>query len=30
VCMVNDDFHEGVPAAKAGELLARYVPGDTH
>lgn len=26
VCMVNDDFHEGIPAEKAGELLAKYVP----
>lgn len=24
VCMVNDDFHEGIAAAKAEELLARY------
>ena len=24
VCMVNDDFHEGVSAEKAGELLAKY------
>ena len=26
VCMVNDDFHEGVAAGKAEELLAKYVP----
>lgn len=26
VCMVNDDFHEGVAAGKAEELLARYAP----
>jgi NADH-quinone oxidoreductase subunit E len=26
VCMVNDDFHDGVPAGKAEELLAKYVP----
>jgi NADH-quinone oxidoreductase subunit E len=26
VCMVNDDFHEGVAADKAEELLAGYVP----
>jgi NADH-quinone oxidoreductase subunit E len=25
VCLVNDDFHEGVAAAKAEELLAKYV-----
>jgi len=25
VCLVNDDFHEGVAAAKAEELLAQYV-----
>jgi len=25
VCMVNDDFHEGVCAGKAEELLAKYV-----
>lgn len=24
VCMVEDDFHEGVDPAKAGELLAKY------
>jgi NADH-quinone oxidoreductase subunit E len=24
VCMVNDDFHEGVAAGKAAELLAKY------
>lgn len=24
VCMVNDDFHEGVPAGKAEELLGKY------
>lgn len=24
VCMVNDDFHEGIPADKAEELLAQY------
>ena len=24
VCMVNDDFHEGIPAGKAEELLAKY------
>lgn len=24
VCMVNDDFHEDIPAAKAEELLAKY------
>jgi NADH-quinone oxidoreductase subunit E len=24
VCMVNDDFHEGVSAAKAEELLGKY------
>lgn len=24
VCMVNDDFHEGTPAGKAEELLAKY------
>jgi NADH-quinone oxidoreductase subunit E len=24
VCMVNDDFHEGVAAGKAEELLAKY------
>jgi NADH-quinone oxidoreductase subunit E len=27
VCMVNDDFHEGIPAGKAAELLATYAPG---
>jgi NADH-quinone oxidoreductase subunit E len=26
VCMVNDDFHEGVAAGKAEELLAKYAP----
>ncbi|GAA5125980.1 NAD(P)H-dependent oxidoreductase subunit E [Luteolibacter yonseiensis] len=26
VCMVNDDFHEGIPAGKAEELLAKYAP----
>lgn len=26
VCMVNDDFHEGVAAGKAEELLAQYAP----
>ena len=26
VCMVNDDFHEGVAAGKAEELLAKYKP----
>ena len=26
VCMVNDDFHDGIPAGKAEELLAKYVP----
>jgi NADH-quinone oxidoreductase subunit E len=26
VCMVNDDFHEGVPAERAEELLAKYKP----
>ncbi len=26
VCMVNDDFHEGVPPGKAKELLAKYRP----
>jgi len=26
VCMVNDDFHEGIAAGKAEELLAKYVP----
>ncbi|MCX6873432.1 MAG: NAD(P)H-dependent oxidoreductase subunit E [Verrucomicrobia bacterium] len=26
VCMVNDDFHEGVTADKAEELLKAYVP----
>jgi NADH-quinone oxidoreductase subunit E len=24
VCMVNDDFHEGVSAGKAAELLGKY------
>lgn len=24
VCMVNDDFHEGIPAERAAELLAKY------
>jgi NADH-quinone oxidoreductase subunit E len=24
VCMVNDDFHDGIPAGKAEELLAKY------
>ena len=24
VCMVNDDFHENIPAERAGELLAKY------
>ena len=24
VCMVNDDFHEGIPAGHAEELLAKY------
>ncbi len=24
VCLVNDDFHEGIAAAKAEELLAKY------
>jgi NADH-quinone oxidoreductase subunit E len=28
VCMVNDDFHEGVAAGKAEELLAKYAPGN--
>jgi NADH-quinone oxidoreductase subunit E len=27
VCLVNDDFHEGVAAGRAEELLAKYVPG---
>ena len=27
VCMVNDDFHEGVAADKAEELLSRYPVG---
>lgn len=26
VCMVNDDFHEGVAAEKTEELLAKYPP----
>lgn len=26
VCMVNDDFHEGIQAGKAEELLAKYAP----
>lgn len=26
VCMVNDDFHEGVSAGMAAELLAKYPP----
>lgn len=26
VCLVNDDFHEGVAPAKAEELLSKYVP----
>ena len=26
VCMVNDDFHEGVSAERAEELLAKYAP----
>jgi NADH-quinone oxidoreductase subunit E len=26
VCLVNDDFHEGVQPAKAEELLAKYAP----
>ena len=26
VCLVNDDFHEGVAAGNAEELLARYFP----
>jgi len=26
VCMVNDDFHEGIPATHARELLAKYKP----
>ena len=26
VCMVNDDFHEGISAANAAALLAHYVP----
>jgi len=26
VCLVNDDFHEGVAAAKAEEMLAKYKP----
>jgi NADH-quinone oxidoreductase subunit E len=26
VCLVNDDFHEGVAAGKAEELLAKYAP----
>lgn len=28
VCMVNDDFHEGVAPEKAGDLLAQYAPKD--
>jgi NADH-quinone oxidoreductase subunit E len=27
VCMVNDDFHEGISASKAGELLGKYAAG---
>ena len=27
VCLVNDDFHEGVAPDKAEELLAKYAPG---
>jgi NADH-quinone oxidoreductase subunit E len=30
VCMVNDDFHEGVPAGKAEELLAKYSSAEAH
>jgi NADH-quinone oxidoreductase subunit E len=26
VCMVNDDFHEAIPAGRAEELLAKYKP----
>jgi NADH-quinone oxidoreductase subunit E len=26
VCLVNDDFHEGIVAGKAEELLAKYAP----
>jgi NADH-quinone oxidoreductase subunit E len=26
VCMVNDDFHEGIPAERAEHLLAKYKP----
>jgi NADH-quinone oxidoreductase subunit E len=26
VCMVNDDFHDGIPAGRAEELLAKYIP----
>jgi NADH-quinone oxidoreductase subunit E len=26
VCMVNDDFHEGIAAGQAEELLAKYAP----
>jgi len=28
VCMVNDDFHEGVAPEKAADLLAQYSPKD--
>ncbi|MEX1048253.1 MAG: NAD(P)H-dependent oxidoreductase subunit E [Akkermansiaceae bacterium] len=28
VCLVNDDFHEGISPAKAEELLAQYSSGD--
>ncbi len=28
VCLVNDDFHEGIAASKAEELLAQYGEGD--
>lgn len=28
VCLVNDDFHEGVAPEKAEELLAKYSPKD--
>jgi len=28
VCMVNDDFHEGIPAEQAEELLAKYKGGE--
>jgi NADH-quinone oxidoreductase subunit E len=27
VCMVNDDFHEGVAPEKAGQLLGKYADG---